>query len=111
MNNRNKKEKYTVVLVTVPDTKTARNIAQKVLKEKLVACANIVPKIESHYWWEGKIEKSNESLVIMKTTVARIKNLEKAVLSVHPYKTPEFIVLKIEDGFNGYLDWIAESVE
>lgn len=110
MVKQSKKDKFAVILVTAPNVNSARNIAKKALEEKLIACANIVPKIESHYWWEGKIEKSNEVLLIMKTTVTNVKSLEKTVLLSHPYKTPEFIVLKFSDGFQGYLNWITESV-
>ncbi|MCX7872090.1 MAG: divalent-cation tolerance protein CutA [Verrucomicrobiae bacterium] len=105
-----KKARYVAIFVTVPDLKTARKIARKALESKQIACANILPKIESHYWWQGKIDKSNELLLIMKTTLSKIKELETTVLSNHPYQTPEFIATKIENGFQDYLDWINNSV-
>lgn len=110
MKNNRRKEEYVVVFMTAPDLKTARTIVSKALEDKLIACANITSKIESHYWWEGKIDKSNEVLVVMKTTTAKAKTLQKTVLENHPYKTPEFISIKIKDGFKGYLDWISDSV-
>ena len=82
-----------VALVTAPDLKTARRLAKIILQSRLAACANLVPKIESHYWWDGKLEKSAEVLMILKTTSARLPELQKAVLENHPYDTPEFIVL------------------
>lgn len=110
MKNGRKKEKYVVVFVTSPDIETARSIVRKTLENKLVACANIVPNIESHYWWEGKIDKSSEVLIVMKTVLSKVNELERTVISEHPYKTPEFIAIKIEDGFRGYLEWVSESV-
>jgi periplasmic divalent cation tolerance protein len=100
-----------MVLVTAPDVKTARHLAQAALRAKLVACANLVPKIESHYWWQGKIESSAEALVIFKTTKRKLATLEKLIIAEHPYDTPEFLVLPITGGTVRYLDWIATSVE
>ncbi|MGA2870732.1 MAG: divalent-cation tolerance protein CutA, partial [Verrucomicrobiota bacterium] len=58
---------YAIVLVTAPDLKTARRLAKTALQARLIACANLVPKIESHYWWRGKIESSPEILLVLKT--------------------------------------------
>jgi periplasmic divalent cation tolerance protein len=102
--------KYVVVLVTTPDLKTARKLAKAALKARLVACANLIPKIESHYWWQNKLEASAEVLLLLKTTRARLAALEKSILANHPYDTPEFIVLTLSSGNQRYLDWLAESV-
>jgi periplasmic divalent cation tolerance protein len=99
-----------VILVTTPDLKTARRLARAVLAARLAACANLVPKIESHYWWQGKIETGREVLVLFKTTGARLAALEKLVAAEHPYETPEFLVLAIERGSRRYLAWLKESV-
>ena len=101
---------FFVVLVTAPNIKVARKIAQGALEQKLVACANIVPKIESHYWWQGKIDSSAEVLVIFKTTHPKVRGLEQFVRANHPYDTPEFLVLSIASGSNRYLDWLSASV-
>ena len=100
---------YAIVLVTVPDLKTARTLTQAALKAKLIACANLVPKIESHYRWQGKIERGHEVMLVMKTTRARLGALEKLILAQHPYATPEFVVLPIAGGAQGYLDWLTQS--
>lgn len=71
---------------------------------------NLVPKLESHYWWQGKIGSSVEVLIIFKTTKAKLKALERLVIAQHHYDTPEFIVLPITGGNRRYLDWIASSV-
>ena len=102
--------KFAVVLVTTPDIKTARILAKAALAAKLIACANIAPKIESHYWWEGKIESSNEVLLVLKTTKKHLKSLEKLILARHPYDTPEFLVLPLAGGTKQYLDWLATSI-
>ena len=102
--------KFHVVLVTVPDIKTARILAKAALAAKLIACANIIPKIESHYGWEGKIESGNEVLLVLKTSKNRLKPLEKLVLARHPYETPEFLVLPVAGGTRRYLDWLAASI-
>jgi periplasmic divalent cation tolerance protein len=98
--------KFLIVLVTAPDLKTARKLARAALKSRFVACANIVPKVESHYWWKGKIESGNEVLVIFKTTSARLAALEELVLELHSYDTPEFVALSLSSGNRRYLDWL-----
>jgi periplasmic divalent cation tolerance protein len=101
--------KFNLVLVTAPDLKTARAIAKKALTAKLIACANLIPKIESHYWWQGQIESSAEVLLVLKTVSNRVSALEKLVLAHHPYDTPEFVVLALTAGNHKYLDWLATS--
>ncbi|MCI0745198.1 MAG: divalent-cation tolerance protein CutA [Verrucomicrobia subdivision 3 bacterium] len=100
---------YAAVLVTAPDIKTARRIASGCLKARVAACVNIVPRVESHYWWQGKVERGAELLLIIKTTRQRLAALEKCVLAAHPYDTPEFIVLPIAAGNRRYLEWISAS--
>ena len=103
--------KIAVVFVTAPDLKVARRLARGALRAKLVACANLVPKIESHYWWQGKVESGAEVLMIFKTTMRKLAALEKFVLAHHPYDTPEFVVLALAAGSARYLDWITASVK
>jgi len=103
--------KFAVVLVTAPDVKTARALARAALTSRLVACTNLVPRIESHYWWRGKIEAGGEVLLVMKTTTARLAALEKLIVATHPYDTPEFVVLPISRGNRRYRDWLEASVK
>ena len=98
------------VLVTTPDLDTARTLARAALNARLTACANLMPKMESHYWWQGKLESSAEVLIIFKTTKAKLKALEKLIVARHPYDTPEFLVLPIVAGNKRYLDWVRNSV-
>jgi periplasmic divalent cation tolerance protein len=101
---------HRIILVTAPDIKQARKLAQSALQRKLAACANLVPKLESHYWWKGKLESSAEVLILFKTTRSRVAALQKLILDLHPYETPEFITLAIREGSPPYLDWIVRSV-
>ena len=100
---------YSIALVTAPDLKNARRLATAALNARLVACANLVPRIESHYWWQGKLERAAEVLVIFKTANRHLRFLEKLVLETHPYDTPEFIVVPLSGGSRHYLDWIGAS--
>src|ERR1700683_1960679 len=101
--------KFAIVLVTTPDLKTARALAKTVLQAKLIACANLVPKIESHYWWRGKIESGAEVLLVLNTTKPKLAALEKLILTKHPYDTPEFLVLPLSAGSKKYLGWLAKN--
>ena len=100
-----------IVLVTAPNLKTARALAKAALQAQLIACANLVPKIESHYWWRGKIESGAEVLLILKTTKSKLAALEKLILAKHPYDTPEFLVLLLSAGNEKYLDWLAVATK
>lgn len=100
---------FALVLVTAPDLKTARRLAQGALQARLIACTNLVPKVESHYWWQGKLESGAEVLLLLKTRRANLRKLEALVLAEHPYDTPEFIVLSLQDGSKRYLDWLTAS--
>ncbi len=103
--------KFTLVLVTAPNFKTARALAKAALLARLIACANLVPKIESHYRWQGKIESSAEILLILKTQKSKLAGLEKLILAKHPYDTPEFLVLAVSAGNKKYLNWLAASLK
>jgi len=102
--------RYAVVLVTAPDLKTARALARAALEARLIACANLVPRVESHYWWQGRLERGAEVLLVLKTTRARLAALEELVLARHPYDTPEFLVLPLQAGTARYLAWLGASV-
>ena len=99
-----------LVLVTAPDLKTARKVAQAALEARLAACVNLIPRLESHYWWEGKIESSAEVLLVLKTTNQCLARLEAVVLDHHPYETAEFVVLSMQGGNRRYLEWVRASV-
>lgn len=103
--------KFRVVLITCATLEEARKIARDVVEKHLAACANIVTHaVESFYVWEGEMENSSEYLLIMKTSEERLDELQKQVLTLHSYDTPEFIALPIVTGSDAYLKWLGESV-
>jgi periplasmic divalent cation tolerance protein len=81
------------------------------VEKKLAACANILAGVESIYRWKGKVERAREVLVVMKTTAARLRELEREVKRVHGYEVPEFIALPIVAGSQEYLEWVGKSVQ
>ena len=105
------KLKHALVFVTAPEIKTARKLAKAALTARVAACANLIPKLESHYWWQGKLESSAEVLILFKTTAACLARLERLILKNHPYNTPEFVVVRLDGGSRRYLRWVDASVE
>ena len=101
--------KHVVVLVTAPDLKTARKLAKAALNARLVACANLIPKIESHYWWGNKLEASAEVLLLLKTTRARLAALESLILANHPYDTPEIVEIPASQVTQAYWEWVLKE--
>ena len=105
------RSKHVVVMVTAPNLRTARKLAGKALEARVAACANLVPGIESHYWWQKKLERSSEVLIVFKTRSGLANRLERVVLEHHPYDTPEVIFLPVQGGNQQYLNWIDSSTE
>ena len=97
------------VFTTWPDLDTARTAARALVEEKLAACGNIVPGVESVYRWEGKVETGAEVLVIFKTTIGSYPKLETRLRELHPYHVPEVLALRITDGLPAYLRWVEQS--
>ncbi len=97
-----------VVIVTASNEDEAVRIARILLEEELVACVNIHQKVRSLYWWEGKIQDENETMMIIKTRREHVEMIVKKVKEVHSYTVPEVIALPIIDGSDDYLRWIGE---
>jgi periplasmic divalent cation tolerance protein len=98
-----------LVLSTFPDAGTARQIAGKLIEEKCAACANILPAIESIYWWQGKVENAAETLVLFKTSEDAYERFQTTLRRLHPYEVPEIIAVPIDRGLPDYLRWVAAS--
>ena len=102
-------ENQIVILCTVPDQGSGERIAQALVEERLAACVNQVPGLVSTYRWEGKVQKANECLLIIKTTGARFEAVKERIKSLHSYELPEIIALPITAGSKDYLNWLAEN--
>ena len=98
-----------MVFVTTPDIDVARRLAGAVLSARLAACANLLPGVESHYWWQGQLESTAEVGIVFKTLRSNLEELEKTVHTHHPYQVPEFIALSITEGSERYLEWITRE--
>jgi periplasmic divalent cation tolerance protein len=103
--------KHIVVFITVDSQETAQKITDKLLTERKAVCINIIPKVESYYWWQGKIENANELLLIVKTRAVLLEGLIALVKQNHPYSVPEIIALPIIGGNKDYLKWIDGETE
>lgn len=100
---------YAVVLITVPRER-ADELVKLLVEERLCACVNLVREVKSLYWWKGKVEEDEESLLVGKTSLARVGDLVKRVKEVHPYTVPEIVALPIVAGNPDYLGWMDESL-
>lgn len=101
---------YAVCLVTVPVLDQARALARTLLEERLVACVNIVPRIESIYWWDGAIENADEVLLIIKTKQDLVNKLVERIGNLHPYDVPEVLAVSVASGNRDYLQWVGSVV-
>jgi periplasmic divalent cation tolerance protein len=104
------KRSYIIVLITTKDTEEAQKIAKILLKRRQAACVNIVPGVNSHYWWQDKLEVSQESLLIVKSKEPLLPDIIKSVKKTHSNEVPEIIALPIIGGSQEYLDWIDREV-
>lgn len=98
--------KHIVVFVTVDSEAAAQKIIDALLSARKAACVNIIPSVESHYWWQGKIETANELLLVVKTRAKLLDDVVALVKKNHPYTVPEIIALPITGGNEDYLRWV-----
>ncbi len=99
-----------VVLVTAPSKAKALELGERLVDERLAACANVVPGVTSIFVWEGKREETSEALLLIKTCAERYPALQQRVLELHPYSVPEVLALAVEAGAPAYLRWVQDSV-
>jgi periplasmic divalent cation tolerance protein len=102
---------FYIVLVMAKDQAEARHIGERLVEERLVACANVVPGVDSTYRWKGKVERASEALLLMKTSSEKLDRLISRVKELHSYEVPEVLALPIERGSPEYLKWLKESLE
>ena len=97
-----------VLLCTCPSD-AADKLATALLERRLVACVNVIAGVSSHYRWNGKLEKDEESLLILKTTREQVAGIDAALKELHPYDVPELLSLPVEEGADAYLRWVREE--
>jgi periplasmic divalent cation tolerance protein len=98
-----------IVLITVPEA-NAKGLSRHLVEDGLAACVNQLPGVHSTYTWAGRVEEADETLLYVKTTLARYGELERRVRELHPYEMPEMLAVPVAAGFGPYLDWIKRSV-
>jgi periplasmic divalent cation tolerance protein len=100
-----------VVLTTTASEEEARKIARALVRERQAACVNIIPKIESIYRWQDKVEEAREYLLLIKTTESAFPHLQEKLKALHSYELPECVALTMTAGSPSYLKWIDDSVD
>jgi periplasmic divalent cation tolerance protein len=101
---------YIVVLITANGTEEAQKIARSLLERRRAACVNIIPEVDSLFWWEDKLDSARESLLVIKTRASLLPEIVKSVKKMHGNTVPEIIALPIVGGNQDYLDWIDNEV-
>ena len=99
-----------VVFVTAGTEEEARRIAELLLDQRKAACVNVVPKVDSLFWWQGKLDSAQESLLIIKTKASLLPDVVSLVKGIHSYEVPEIIAMPIIGGNEDYLKWINSEV-
>ncbi len=98
-----------LLITNCPDETLANAIAQAIVEEKLAACVNLLPRVQSVYRWQGAVESASEIPLLIKTTGERYAALEARIRELHPYTVPEIIAVPISHGLPAYLNWLAEE--
>jgi periplasmic divalent cation tolerance protein len=100
-----------IVLTTAANPDEAAHLARALVEERLAACATLLPGAHSIYRWQGEVETSTETLLLLKTALDQLPALEARLHALHSYQTPEFLVLPVESGSTAYLDWLHASLK
>ncbi|MFN2481000.1 MAG: divalent-cation tolerance protein CutA [Pyrinomonadaceae bacterium] len=102
-------EAAVVVLITAPNREEAARLAEMIVGARLAACVQILPEMESVYWWEGEVKREPEHLLLVKTTAGRFATIEREVRALHSYETPEIVALPVSEASAPYLTWLVEN--
>lgn len=103
------KKENIFIYIACKTVEEARKIAGHCVEERLAACGNILPNMESIYWWEGTINAETETVLILKTVADNFKKVEEAVLRLHSYECPCIVSLPVTQGYLPYMNWIVEN--
>jgi len=106
-----KQADYVVVFITASDNEEAQKIASLLLKHRQAACINIIPEVDSRFWWQDKLESAQENLLVIKTKASLLPDIIKSVKKNHSNDVPEIIAMPIVGGNQDYLDWIDSEVK
>jgi periplasmic divalent cation tolerance protein len=98
-----------IVYVTCPDFALAQRIGRSVVEERIAACANILPGMNTVYRWEGKIEIGQETVLFVKTTAEQFERVAAHIRAAHPYQCPCIIALPVSHGTPDYISWIVQN--
>ena len=102
---------FALVLTTIPLDCDASALASSLVSDRLAACVNVLPVMQSIYRWKGTVEQASEHQLVIKTTASRVAELEARLKALHPYEVPEVLVLSVAGGSEAYLTWLRESCE
>jgi len=97
-------------MVTAAGREEAETIVQRLLEAKLIACANIIGPVSSHFHWSGKMEKAEEYLILMKSRKDLFEKLSETVKALHSYEVPEILALPVVEGSKAYMDWLGSCL-
>ena len=100
---------YRFVYITASDEAEAARIGEALVRERLAACANVLPGVRSFYWWEGEVQDGREAVLVLKTKAALVDRLVQKVQSLHSYSCPCVVALPIENGNPDFLRWIGSE--
>lgn len=98
-----------LIYITCESMKEAESIGTVLVERRLAACVNIVPGMQSMYWWEGKVEKGSETILMAKTRDSLVDELTEAVKAVHSYDVPCIVALPLTGGNPEFLQWIQDE--
>ena len=101
---------YIIIIVTTAGREEAETIVQRLLEARLIACANIIGPVSSHFHWSGKIEKAEEYLILMKSRKELFEKLSETVRALHSYEVPEILALPVVEGSKAYMDWLGSCL-